>query len=103
MVTKNIVEEIKKQLIKAYNPQEIYLYDPTSQENDQDVDILVVLEAVNQPRHQLMVQGHKALFNLEVGKNIFVYTQNEFDQESKNRTTLSFKIKHQGQKIYAKA
>ena len=104
MVTNNVVEEIKAQLVKAYNPQEIYLYGLTTQQDDQDdVDILVVLEEAHQSKYVLMVQGHKALCNLDVGKNIFVYTKSEFEQELQSRGTLGFKIKNQGLKIYAKA
>jgi hypothetical protein len=40
-------------------------------------------------------------FGLEVSKDLIIYTKQEFETE--DTTRLSYKIKHEGKKIYAKA
>lgn len=97
------IEDIKQRLIKTYNPREIYLLEPGSQDN-LDIDILIILDKAGlQQRYALMAEGHKALIGIKIPKNILVYTQEEFEDYSTDQSTLSYVIKHYGTRIYAKA
>ncbi len=97
------IEEVKKRLVKAYNPREIYILEPRS-EDTIDVGILVVVdEAGLQNRYALMAQGHHALVGVDIAKSILVYTPEEFEAYSKDRYTMSYAIKHYGKQIYARA
>jgi hypothetical protein len=94
------IDKIKKRLIETYHPFEIYLLEP--QHADQvDVGILVVVEQAGlQGRYAMMAEGHKALIGIKVPKNILVYTKQEFEDYSSDTSTLSYSIKHYGNRIY---
>src|SRR4030095_73920 len=101
----NTIEEIKKRLIKTYNPREIYILEP-QRENTIDIGILVIVNdnmAGLQQRYALMTEGHKALIGVKIAKNILVYTKEEFDEYSQDPSTLSYSIKKYGKRIYARA
>ena len=96
------IEDIKQRLVKAYNPREIYLLEP-SREDTIDVSILVVVDGKDIQHYDLMTAGHKALVGVKVAKNILVYTQEEFEEYSQDPSTLSYSIKNYGKRIYARA
>lgn len=97
------IEDIKQRLIKIYNPCEIYLLEP-QQGGNIDVDIMVIVEQAGlQQRYAMMAEGHKALIGIKIPKNILVYTKEEFEDYSQDMSTLSYSIKHNGKRIYAKA
>ncbi|HLB40433.1 MAG TPA: nucleotidyltransferase domain-containing protein [Candidatus Babeliales bacterium] len=106
MVTQETLEEVKKRLIKAYNPVSIYLFGsyawgtPTE---DSDLDLLIVVDQSQEKSYQRPLSGYDALFGMNIAKDIIVYTKAEFDAAAENSTTLSFKVKQGGKLIYARA
>jgi len=98
----NTIEEIKKRLVKTYNPREVYILEPKGYDSV-DNNILVVVDGKDIEHYKLMVAGHKALIGVRVAKNILVYTQEEFNEYSEDPSTLSYSIKHYGKRIYARA
>lgn len=106
MVTKDVIEDVKKRLVKAYNPVAIYLFGsyawgtPTE---DSDLDLLIVIDESNEKSYKRPLVGYDALFGMDLAKDIIVYTKKEFEEVSKNKTTLGFKIKKDGKLIYARA
>ncbi len=51
----------------------------------------------------MLVDGHRALLGLPISKDLILYTQSEFDIYSRDVSCLSFKIKNDGKRVYAKA
>lgn len=106
MISKDVIEEVKNRLIKAYNPVAIYLFGsyawgiPTE---DSDLDLLVVIDTSNKKSYDRPRAGQRALFGLNISKDIIVYTKDEFEKNSKEITTLCYKIKNDGKLIYARA
>ncbi len=106
MIEKKILKEVKNRLVKTYNPIEIYLFGsyawgtPTQ---DSDLDLLIVIDESNEKSYKRTLPGHDALFGLGISKDIIVYTKEEFDKASNNITTLGYKIKKDGELIYARA
>ena len=97
------LDEIKKRLVKTYNPDAIYILEPRGTESV-DVGILVILTtAPLQDRFDLMAEGHKALIGVKIPKTILVYTKEEFEDYATDPSSLSFSIKNYGTCIYAKA
>ena len=94
------IEEIKQRLIKTYYPREIYILEPTREDNI-DVGILVIVDKAPQQRYAYIAAGHKALIGIKVAKSILVYTMEEFEEYSKDPSTLSYIIKKYGKRIYA--
>lgn len=105
MITKRSIDTVVKRLIKAYDPLEIYLFGsyawgkPT---DDSDLDLLVVVDQSNESPYERAVTGHLALIGMPISKDIKVYTRKEFSKRSKDHSSLSYKIKHEGKNLYAK-
>lgn len=105
MIENNTIKEVVHRLVDAYHPMEIYLFGsyawgkPTE---DSDLDLLVVVENSNQKRYERPVRGLLALFGLNISKDLIVSTKEEFSKNSEDKSSLYFKIKHNGKRLYAK-
>jgi len=106
MINKKIIEEVKKRLIKVYDPLTIYLFGsyawgkPTE---ESDLDLLIVVEESGEKSYKRPVKGHHVLFGLCISKDIIVFTKDEFDEYSKDATRLCHKVKEDGEILYAKS
>ena len=47
--------------------------------------------------------GHRVLFDFDFSKDIVVYPEKEFEDRSKNVSSLFHKIKEEGVRLYARA
>lgn len=106
MIDKKTIEEVKNRLIKTYNPLEIYIFGSYAWGNpteDSDLDLLIIVDKSNEKSFVRSRAGHKALFGVGISKDIIIYTKEEFDKISENITTLGYKIKREGELIYARA
>ncbi len=106
MISRQAIEEAKKRLIKALDPLEIYLFGSYAwgqpRENS-DLDLAVIVDEDVIDKHKMLIAGHRELFDLEFSKDLIILTKQEFETYSQDVTRLSFKIRHRGIKIYAKA
>jgi len=106
MIEKETIEEVKKRLVEVYNPIAIYIFGsyawgcPTE---DSDLDLLIVVDESDEKTYKRSVAGHYALRGLNVSKDLIVKTKEEFERSSKNIATLIYKIKNDGELIYARA
>lgn len=106
MINKELLEEVKNRLVKTYNPIAIYIFGsyawgtPTE---DSDLDLLVVVDKSDEKSFKRPIPGYKALRELDISKDIIIYTKKEFDTKVKNITTLGYKIKKSGKILYARA
>jgi predicted nucleotidyltransferase len=106
MIDKEMIEEVKKRLIVAYNPIAIYMFGSYAWGNptkDSDLDLLIVIDDSQEKSYKRPIVGFKALRGLDISKDIIVYTREEFDNKSKDVTTLGYKIKKDGKVLYASA
>lgn len=107
MVTRKILEDIKNRLIKTYNPVAIYLFGSYAwgtPSEDSDLDLLIVIEKSDEKSYDRPIAGYRALRGLElIAKDLIVQTKEEFEQRSREVTTLEYKIKKDGELIYARA
>lgn len=105
MISKEIIEEVKKRLVKTYNPLAIYLFGsyawgtPTE---DSDLDLLIIVDKSDEKSYKRPIAGYDALFGMGIAKDLLVYTKEEFDRRSHEITTLEYKIKKEGELIYAR-
>src|ERR1700733_7883393 len=103
---KTVIEEVKKRLIKLYNPVEIYIFGSYAwgnPDNESDLDLVVVVDELDKNRYKAMEEGHRVLVDLMVPKDILLYTKTEFDEDTKNIVTLLYKVKRDGKLIYARS
>ena len=103
---KAIIEEVKQRLIETYNPIAIYVFGsyawgtPTE---DSDLDLLVIVDESDEKSYKRPVAGYRALRGLDISKDLIIQTKEEFERATNNITTLGYKIKKDGELIYARA
>jgi uncharacterized protein len=101
-----IINEARDNLVNTYNPTAIYLFGSYAwghPDKESDLDFLVVVDAEIKDRYKALVDGHRALVDLPLPKDILLLTLQEFEQASERASSLHYKIKRQGKKIYARA
>jgi uncharacterized protein len=106
MVTTEMLNEITKRLVKAYDPVAIYLFGSYawgSPTNDSDIDLLVVVNSTDKPRWERSHPGSEALWGLRVSKDLLVYTKVEFDRAVGHPSSLASKVKNEGVVLYGHA
>jgi|SRR5579859_4452364 len=106
MITQETIEEVKRRLVKTYDPLEIYLFGSYAwghPDEESDLDLCVVVENIKTDHYRAMAEGHKALVGMHIPKDILVLTKKEFDEKSALITNLFYEIRRKGKKIYARA
>jgi predicted nucleotidyltransferase len=106
MIHKETIEEVKKRLVKTYNPIVIYLFGSYAwgaPSEESDLDLLIVIEKSDERRYKRQHIGFDALWGLGIPKDLFVYTKEEFEQGLKDNMSLCFKIKKEGKVLYERA
>ncbi|MEZ7892672.1 MAG: nucleotidyltransferase domain-containing protein [Candidatus Wallbacteria bacterium] len=103
MISENLIEEVKNRLVFTYNPLEIYLFGSYAwgqPDDSSDLDLLVVIDHSNEKTYKRPIPGIRSLVGLKIAKDILVYTKEEFNGMSGDVSTLCYKIKNEGKKIY---
>jgi predicted nucleotidyltransferase len=106
MITPEIIEEVKKRLVNVYQPEAIYLFGSYAwghPDEESDLDLLVVVRTSDEKSHKRSIPGRRALWELDIAKDIIVYTQDEFNARVTDPTSLLYKIKNNGKVIYARS
>lgn len=106
MITQCMIEEVKQRLIKTYNPLAIYLFGSYAwgrPNEESDLDLLVVIEKYSKDHYHTVVEGHKALMDLDLAKDLFVLDREEFEEYSTDKREFFYEIKKRGKILYAKA
>lgn len=106
MIEKEVIEEVKNRLVKAYDPVKIYLFGSYAwgtPNEDSDLDLLIVVEKSTEKTYIRPFAAYDALFGMGISKDILVYTKEEFEKYSNNIASLCHKIKQDGELIYAKS
>jgi predicted nucleotidyltransferase len=106
MINKEIIEIVKNKLIETYYPEEIYLFGSFAwgkADKDSDIDLLIVINKSEEKPYKRVIKGIRALRGLKIPKDIIVYTKEEFNKLSEDISTLCYKIKHEGIKLYGAA
>lgn len=70
---------------------------------ESDLDLLVVVHDSNEKSHRRSMAGRRALWELDIPKDLMVYTEEEFNARVTDPTSLLYKIKNNGKVIYARS
>jgi predicted nucleotidyltransferase len=103
MISGKLIEEVKNRLVETYKPLEIYLFGSYAwgvPDEHSDLDLLVVVDRSGEKSYKRPIPGIRSLIGLKIPKDILVYTREEFDGMSGDVSTLCYKIKTEGKKIY---
>ncbi len=106
MINKDVIEEVKNRLVKAYDPVAVYLFGSYAwghPDDESDLDLLIVVEKSDQKPQRRCDAGFDALWGLGFPTDVIVYTKEEFAQRAQDITTLCYKVAHDGKKLYARA
>ena len=106
MIDERMIDSVKAKLIETYNPYAIYLFGSYAwgtPSEDSDLDVLIIVDKLTSVRHKMLVEGHTALFDLDLSKDLLLYSKTEFEELSEDEMALCYKVKHEGLQIYAKA
>jgi predicted nucleotidyltransferase len=99
----NIINIIRERLVNAYNPRAIYIFGSYAwgtPDEQSDFDLLVIVEKSDEKPYKRIIKGLHALRGLKIAKDILVYTTDEFERLVSDISTLCYKIKNEGIKIY---
>jgi uncharacterized protein len=106
MITPQIIEEVTKRLVNVYKPEAIYLFGSYAwghPDEESDLDLLIVVRTSDEKSHKRSILGRRALWELDIAKDLIVYTQDEFNARVTDQTSLLYKIKNNGKVIYARS
>ncbi len=106
MISEEIIQEVVKRLVDVYNPLEIYLFGSYAwghPDEESDLDLLIVVSESDKKRYKRSLPASYALKDLMVAKDVIVLTKKEFEKYGGDISTLSYKIKQKGKKVYASA
>jgi predicted nucleotidyltransferase len=106
MINQATIEEVKKRLIKTYDPIAIYLFGSYAwgkPDEDSDLDLLIVIEDFKKDWYHDTIQGNKALYDLKIPKDLLLYTKKQFNEASQDKASFCYKIVKKGKRIYARA
>lgn len=106
MKNQTMIEEVKKRLVQAYNPMIIYLFGSYAwghPNEDSDLDLLVVIEKYEKDYYHTLIDGHRALMDLDLAKDILVLDKAKFEEYGDDERRFYYTIKRKGKIIYARA
>jgi predicted nucleotidyltransferase len=106
MITDKMITAVKTKLVATYNPITIYIFGSYAwgtPDDDSDLDLLVVVDKLINTRHRMLVDGHRALGDLDLSKDLLLYSKDEFEELSEDEMALCYRVKREGLQIYAKA
>ncbi len=106
MIDSAVIEEVKKRLVEVYDPIAIYIFGSYAwgtPNEDSDLDLLVIVKDSTEKPFKRSFFGMKALWGLNISKDLLVYTQEEFNSRVMDDTTLPYKVKALGKVLYARA
>ena len=106
MISQDTIEEVKRRLIKTYNPLSIYIFGSYAwgtPHQDSDLDLMVIVSKSDvKPLHRA-IEGLLAMSDLDISKELLVLTQQEFSASSQREGNLAYAVKHHGKCIFAQS
>jgi uncharacterized protein len=98
------LDKVVKRLVQGLRPTKIYLYGSYAKGtaiDSSDIDLLVVLESSNLPRHKREAQSYNLLWGLSTPVEVIVLTEKEFSNSLSVKTSLPASIIKHGKLLYA--
>ena len=105
MIDEQTLEQIVTRVVSTTRPSRVILfgsYGRGEADEGSDLDLMVVLPKVAD-KYGEMVRSHEAIGNLEVGVDLLVYSDAEFERRSKVPGTVPYWAREEGQQLYATA
>ena len=97
------IDTLKDILVKTYAPLAIYLYGSHvwgKPNEESDLDVLVVVDQSKEKPYKRSLRGVRALRGLKMNEDLIVHSKQEFEELSRDISTLCHKIKTEGTLSY---
>lgn len=102
MISKNLIKEATKRLVKKFHPHRIILFGSYARgtaDEHSDVDLLVICP-LKKDRKKLMVEMDMALWGMGMARDIVVLTPKEFEKEKEIPGTIARYAWKEGKPLY---
>jgi predicted nucleotidyltransferase len=99
-----VLEDIVRRLVGAYQPRWLYLFGSRARGEgsvEADYDILVVVDASEDPMHRRARAGHAALARVPAAVDLMVWTREEFEERLGVVTSLPATVAREGKLLHA--
>jgi predicted nucleotidyltransferase len=98
-----VLDEVLRRIVGAYAPSKVYLFGSEARGDagaDSDIDLAVVVPDGAEPSRRSSRLAAEALWGLERGADVVVFTQREFDQRSGVVASLPWTILREGRLVH---
>jgi predicted nucleotidyltransferase len=105
-INKTLIDEVTRQLVKAYDPLAIYLFGSYawgSPDKSSDIDFFVIVDKSEYDAAERIRIGLRELKDIHADIDILVYTSAEVATRNTHPSTLTYKVLNKGVKLYEAA
>lgn len=105
-INKQLIEEVTRQLVKAYNPVAIYLFGSYvwgNPERSSDIDFFIIVDNSEYDAAERIRIGLRELKHIHADIDLLVYTRAEVAFWDTHPSTLAYKVINRGLKVYEAA
>jgi len=98
-----LLQEILRRIVRAYQPKRIYLFGSEARGDagpDSDLDLAVIVEDSSQEMLRTSRPAAEALWGLERGADVVVFTESEFAARKNVVSSLPWTIEREGQILH---
>ena len=98
-----VLDEVLRRIVDAYAPSQVYLFGSEARGDagaDSDIDLAVVVPDGAEPSRRSSRLAAEALWGLERGADVVVFTRREFDQRSGVVASLPWMILREGRLLH---
>jgi predicted nucleotidyltransferase len=98
-----LLEQVVERLTAEFQPEEIFLFGSHAwgtPHEDSDVDLMVIVRESGERAIRRMQRAHHCLGDLDLSKDVFVQTREEFDRYKDLRVSIQHQILQRGRKLY---
>ncbi len=102
-LTEELLDQIKARIVKAIEPDMIYLFGSYAMgqaDEDSDLDLLVVVADTEESPREIALRGRAGLRGLMFPVDIIVCTQSELTKWADVKCTLIYTVTRKGRLIY---
>jgi predicted nucleotidyltransferase len=103
-VDEAVLGPILRGLVEVFRPEQIYLFGSRARgdwREDSDYDLMVIVSDSDDPPHRRAQLAYRELWRAAAGKDILVWTRDEFEHFLPVVASLAATIKREGRLLYA--
>ena len=99
----DLLEKVVERFKAEFQPEQVFLFGSHAwgtPHDDSDVDLMVIVPESSVRTIRRMQRAHHCLGDLDMSKDVFVQTREEFDRYRHLRASIQHQILPSGRKLY---